>query len=128
MNASVIGAVASVATGVVFLASGASKVSSPQQWRAGAGALGVPWPVARPVPFAEIAVGAVLATLWRRNVVAWVAVAMLVGFTALLALRLAQGRRPVCACFGSWSATPIGVRHLLRNAVFLALAVAAALL
>lgn len=128
MTGDALGAVASVAIGLVFLVSGASKLASPQAWQAGADGLGVPRFAARPVPFAEIAVGAVLAAVWQRSFVAWIAVAMLVAFTALLALRLAQGQRPVCACFGSWSAKPIGVVHILRNAGFLLLALAAALL
>ncbi|MEY4173278.1 MAG: hypothetical protein RI900_443 [Actinomycetota bacterium] len=128
MSRELVGAIASIATGVVFLVSGASKVSSPRAWRAGAEGLGVKWRLAQPVPFVEIAVGAALAVVWQRRFSAWVAVVMLVAFTALLALRLSQGRRPVCACFGSWSAAPIGVRHLVRNAGFLVVALAAALL
>ena len=42
-----------------------------------------------------------------------------------LVLRLAQGRRPPCACFGAWSATPIGWGHVARNAVFAAFAAVA---
>jgi len=128
MSSATLGAVASVVTGLVFLVSGASKLASPQAWRAGATGLGVPWALARPVPFAEVALGAGLAVVWQRGVLAWFAVAMLLAFTALLALRLAQGSRPVCACFGSWSAKPIGARHVVRNAAFLAVALAAALL
>ncbi len=55
-----------------------------------------------------------------------IALAILVVFSALLVLRLAQGRRPPCACFGSWSAKPLGWQHLVRNAVLIALAVVAA--
>lgn len=128
MSAATLGAVASVATGLMFLVSGASKLAAPQAWRAGANDLGVPWLLARPVPGVELVLGAGLAVVWQRGVLAWIAVVLLVAFTALLALRLLQGRRPVCACFGSWSARPIGVRHVARNAGFLALALAAALL
>lgn len=128
MSAATLGAVASVATGLMFLVSGASKLAAPQAWRVGANDLGVPWLLARPVPGVELVLGAGLAVVWQRGVLAWIAVVLLVAFTALLALRLLQGRRPVCACFGSWSARPIGVRHVARNAGFLALALAAALL
>jgi hypothetical protein len=38
---------------------------------------------------------------------------------------LVAGRRPECACFGAWSAKPIGVGHVVRNGVLLALAVLA---
>ena len=65
---------------------------------------------------------------WQRHAVAWCAVAVLAAFTALLGLRLAQGRRPPCACFGSLSTKPIGAGHLVRNALFLVSALAAAIL
>jgi hypothetical protein len=47
---------------------------------------------------------------------------LLVAFTALLMVRLLQGRRPPCACFGALSSKPIGWGNVARNAVFLALA------
>jgi hypothetical protein len=47
---------------------------------------------------------------------------VLLAFTSLLILRLSQGRRPPCACFGAWSAKPIGWRDVARNTAFLALA------
>ncbi len=117
-------AAASVALGAVFLISGVLKVSAPQQWRAQSAGLGVPRPVAAVVPFVELVVGALLVTQIARRLVALVAGALLVGFTSLLVLRLAQGRRPPCACFGAWSSKPIGWNNVVRNAVFLALAAA----
>lgn len=128
MSSATLGAIASVVTGAVFLVSGVSKLASPQSWRAGADGMGVPWALARPVPLVEVGVGAALVVVWQRGALAWLAVAMLLAFTALLALRLSQGSRPVCACFGSWSAQPIGPRHVARNVVFLVVALAAALL
>jgi hypothetical protein len=59
--------------------------------------------------------------------VAAVAAGLLVAFTALLAVRLLQGRRPPCACFGTLSSKPIGWANVARNAVFLALAAVVAL-
>lgn len=128
MSAATLGAIASVVTGVVFLVSGVSKLASPDAWRAGADGMGVPSTLARPVPPVELAVGAALAVAWQRETVAWIAVALLSAFTVLLVLRLSQGSRPVCACFGSWSAKPIGQRHVARNVGFLVVALAAALL
>ena len=90
--------------------------------------MGVAWPLARLVPYVETALGALLLVQLQRHVAAWCAVALFVAFTALLGARLAQGQRPPCACFGSLSAKPIGSGHLARNAVFIAVAVAAALL
>ncbi len=120
-------AAASVVLGAVFLLSGVLKVSSPLQWRAQSADLGVARPVAAVIPFVEVVVGALLVTQVARRVVALVAAALLVGFTALLVLRLAQGRRPPCACFGSWTTKPIGWRDVARNTVLLGLAAVVAL-
>jgi hypothetical protein len=79
------------------------------------------------LPFVEVVLGAMLIVQWHRTAMAIVAAALLAGFTALLALRISQGRRPPCACFGSLSTEPIGGRHLLRNAALFSLAVAAAI-
>jgi len=128
MAAAAWGIAAAVVTGLVFLASSVTKLASPVAWRAQAGELGVPAAVAAAVPYAEAILAAWLLVQWHRAVAGWVAVGVLLVFTALLAVRLAQGRRPPCACFGSWSAKPIGLRHLLRNAAFIAVAVAAAVL
>jgi hypothetical protein len=51
--------------------------------------------------------------------------ATLVLFTALLVRLIARGEHPPCACFGGFSARPIGWGHVARNAVFLGLAVIA---
>jgi uncharacterized membrane protein YphA (DoxX/SURF4 family) len=113
---------ASVVLGAVFVVSGVSKVSAPQQWRSHAAGIGVPRFVAAVVPFIELVVGALLVAQIARRVVAVVAGAVLLAFTSLLVLRLSQGRRPPCACFGHWSTKPIGWGDVLRNAVFVALA------
>ena len=52
---------------------------------------------------------------------------MLVAFTALIGVALAHGRHPPCACFGAWSAKPIGAGHLVRNAALIVLALLALL-
>jgi hypothetical protein len=59
-----------------------------------------------------------------RRAVAIAAAALLVAFTALLIVRLSQGRRPPCACFGSLSSKPIGWIDVARNTLLLAIAVA----
>jgi hypothetical protein len=64
--------------------------------------------------------------VWR-PVVALAAGAMLLVFTVLLVVRLAQGRRPPCACFGAWSTRPVGPGSVVRNVVLIALALIAAL-
>lgn len=111
-----------VLLGAVFLASGVMKVASPRQWRAQSAGLGVPGAVATVVPFTELVVGALLVAQIARRPVAAVAAGLLVAFSALLVVRLLQGRRPPCACFGAWSSKPIGWGNVARNAVFLGLA------
>ncbi len=128
MTSHSIALVAAVVTAAVLLVSGVSKVASPVPWKASLAGLGLPSWLATPVPMVELAVGALLLAQWRRAAMGWVAVALLVAFTALLAARLAQGQRPPCACFGSLSTKPIGVGHLVRNGVFIAVALLAALL
>lgn len=128
MSASAWGAVASVAVATVFLLAAVTKLARPAAWRAQSGDLGVPWPVAAVVPYVEAVIGALLLVQFQRQVVAWCAVAVLVSFTAVLLVRLAQGQHPPCACFGSWSAAPIGAVSIVRNLVFIAVAVAAAML
>lgn len=114
--------VASLVLGAVFIVSGVAKVAAPQQWRAQSADIGVPRLVAAVVPFVELLVGALLVAQIARRPVAIVAGAILLAFTSLLVLRLSQGRRPPCACFGHWSTKPIGWGDVVRNAVFLALA------
>jgi uncharacterized membrane protein YphA (DoxX/SURF4 family) len=123
---SAIGAAAGVAVGAALLAAGAAKLARPA-WVRDAAALGVPNWLARPVPVVELAVGAGLVTGVARRPLAWVALALLVAFSALLARSVAAGRRPVCACFGGWSAKPIGPGALVRNGALAVLSLVAAL-
>jgi uncharacterized membrane protein YphA (DoxX/SURF4 family) len=123
----VAGVVAAVVLGAAFVLAGASKLAAGEQWPAQARDLGAPGPVIPLVPWVELVIGALLVVQFARTVTAVVALVVLVVFTGLLVLRLAQGRRPPCACFGAWSATPIGPRHVARNVVLMALAVVAAI-
>lgn len=113
------------ALGLVFLVAGGSKVAAGRRWPAQAAGLGVPRSLAPLVPWAELVIGALtFAGVWRP----WPAVAALValvGFTTVIGWQLAHGRRPACACFGAWSVAPLGARHVVRNAAFIALAAAA---
>lgn len=122
------GVVASLVVATVLLLAGVSKLAQPVQWQAQATGLGVARPVALVVPFGEVALGACLVVQLQRHLMAWLAVALFSAFTALLALRLAQGKRPPCACFGSLTSRPIGLGHLARNALFIGLAFLAATL
>ena len=123
--------VAAVVLGAVFLTSAITKFAHPTQWRTQAGELVLGSPTQRrgfdAVPVVEAVLGALLVVGWRRTAVAFVAGAVLIAFTGLLVVRLLQGRRPPCACFGSLSAKPIGWSSVARNLVLIALAGVAAL-
>ncbi len=114
---------ASLLLGAVFLLSGILKVSAPREWRTQSAALGVPGFLAVVVPIVELLIGALLVAQIGRRPAALCAGALLVAFTGLLVVRLCQGRRPPCACFGALSTKPIGWGDVARNAGFLAIAV-----
>jgi uncharacterized membrane protein YphA (DoxX/SURF4 family) len=121
----VIAVVASVVLGVAFVVAGGSKLAAGEQWPAQARGLGAPqWSIPI-VPWMELALGAVLVAQVARRAAAIAALAVLVAFTGLIVMRLREGRHPPCACFGAWSAKPLGVGHVVRNAVLAALAVVA---
>lgn len=124
---STVGVIASVLLGAVFVVAGASKLAAGERWRANARELGAPDVAAVVVPWVELVIGALLIVqLW----VPWPALAaavMLIAFSVLLAVRMSDDDRPSCACFGQWSATPIGRGHLARNAALLVLAAVATL-
>lgn len=128
MTRSAWGIAAAAAVAAVLLLAGVLKLARPAEWRAQATGLGVPRLLANVVPFVEIGLGAGLLVQWQRHGVAWAAAGLFAAFTALLGLRVVQGQRPPCACFGSLSSRPIGAAHFVRNAVFIALAVLAATL
>jgi len=122
-----VGTAAAVVVAAVLLLAGVLKLARPAEWRAQAAGLGVPAVVANVVPFVEIGLGAALVVQWQRHLLAWAAAALFGAFSVLLVVRLAQGKRPPCACFGALSSRPIGAAHLARNAVFIAVAVLAAI-
>lgn len=119
---SVVSLVASIVVGVAFLVAGGSKLAAGPAWPAQASALGAPAVAAPVLPWVELAIGSALVLQLGQPIAAIAASLLLVAFTGLIALRLSQGRRPTCACFGAWSAKPIGASHLLRNAALLVLA------
>jgi uncharacterized membrane protein YphA (DoxX/SURF4 family) len=118
--------VAGVVLGAVLLLSGAAKLAAGPRWAAQAEALGSPAIAVPVLPWLEVGLGALLITGVWRPVVAVVAAALLASFTVLLVLRLVQGRRPPCACFGAWSTRPVGFGSVARNVVLIALALLAA--
>lgn len=122
------GLVSSIIVAGVLLVAGVLKLARPAEWYSDAAGMGVPKAVATPVPYLEVVVGALLLVQLQRSLFSWAAVALFAAFTLLLMVRLAQGKRPHCACFGSLSASPIGARHVARNVAFIALAACSALL
>jgi uncharacterized membrane protein YphA (DoxX/SURF4 family) len=117
--------VSSVLLGVAFLVAGGSKIAAGDQWPEQAGGLGAPAFVIPVLPWCEIALGALLVVQVAPVVTALVALAVLVTFTVLIVRRLAEGRHPPCACFGAWSAKPLGRGHVVRNGLLMVLAVVA---
>jgi uncharacterized membrane protein YphA (DoxX/SURF4 family) len=122
-----LGVVCSVIVGVAFVVAGASKLAAGPQWPAEARGLRAPAAAIPVVPWFEIALGAVLIVHLAPVAAALVALATLVAFTALILARLAAGEHPPCACFGRWSAAPLGRGHVVRNAALSMLALIAAL-
>lgn len=122
---SAVGLVASVLLGVVFLVSGGSKIAAGPAWPEQAAGLGAPSIVVPVLPWVEIVLGAILVMQVAPVAAAATALVVLAAFTALIIRRLAQGRHPPCACFGAWSAKPLGAGHVVRNAVFMVLGVLA---
>ena len=115
---------AALALGLVFLASGALKIRDPS-WPEAARVLGAPSPIIPLIAPLELGLGALLVVGLTRRPVAIGAFALLVVFTAVLLKAIRAGDRPVCACFGVFSARPIGAGPVIRNVVLLVLAGAA---
>jgi hypothetical protein len=122
---STVALVASVALGLAFLVAGGSKLAAGESWPVQARELGAPTVAIPTLPWVEMVTGAALVFQLGRPVPAVAAIVLLAAFTGLIGWRLAQGRRPVCACFGAWSATPIGPVHLARNAALMVLGILA---
>jgi uncharacterized membrane protein YphA (DoxX/SURF4 family) len=119
--------VASVLLGIAFVVAGASKLAARDVWPTQAVGLGTPFFLVPYVPWVELAVGAALIAQVAKPIPQFVAIILLLLFSALISKRLSQGRHPPCACFGAWSAKPIGPEHLLRNLGLLVLGVVALL-
>jgi uncharacterized membrane protein YphA (DoxX/SURF4 family) len=121
----VVSLIASVLLGIAFVVAGASKLAAREAWPAQALGLGAPFFLVPYVPWVELAVGATLIAQVAEPVPALAAIMLLLLFSLLIAKRLSEGERPACACFGAWSAKPIGLEHLVRNAGLLVLGVLA---
>ncbi len=123
---SLVSSVAAVIVGVAFVLAGGSKLAARESWPMQARGLGAPRWVIPFVPWVELVIGALLIVHLIQPLPALAALVLLVVFTVLIGRKLAAGERPACACFGAWSAAPIGRGHILRNAALAALAFLAA--
>lgn len=117
--------IASILLGLTFVVAGGAKIAAGPSWPVHVRDLGVPMVVAPVLPWVELLVGAALVAQLLQPLAAWAAIGLTMAFTLLIVRRLSQGRRPVCACFGAWSAKPIGRGHLIRNGLMLVLGVLA---
>lgn len=124
---SLVSSIAAIAVGMAFVLAGASKLASGGSWPSQAAGLGAPRWTIPVVPWLELALGALLVVQLLRVPVAIAALLLLVVFTVLILHKLRRGEHPPCACFGAWSATPIGWGHVARNVALMALAVVAAI-
>jgi hypothetical protein len=115
--------IASVLLGVAFLVAGGSKLAAGPTWPEQARGLGAPAMAVPALPWLELALGAVLVVQLAPVAAGTLSLVLLGAFTALIVRRLAQGRHPPCACFGAWSARPLGWGHVARNLALAALAV-----
>jgi hypothetical protein len=116
------GVAARAIVGLVLLAAGALKASD-KGWRAAAAGFGLPGPAAVVLPWVEVVIGALLVAQAGRRATAGLALALLVGFTVVIAVRLRRGDAPPCACFGALSRSSVTNRTVGRNLVLVALAV-----
>lgn len=113
--------IASLLVGTALLVSGGSKIASGSAWYEDARQLGAPEPTIPVLPWVELVLGAALITQLAPRAMALAALLLMLAFTALIVRRLAAGEHPPCACFGAWSAAPLGWWHVVRNAVLVVL-------
>jgi uncharacterized membrane protein YphA (DoxX/SURF4 family) len=110
---------------VAFVVAAVTKLVDLRIWRQQARGLGAPSWIVPFVPPVELLAGALLVGQVARRPVAAAALVMLVAFSAVIVVNLRAGRRPPCACFGAWSARPIGWNSVARNLLLMVLAAVA---
>jgi uncharacterized membrane protein YphA (DoxX/SURF4 family) len=122
-----VGIVAGILLGLAFVWAGIAKLLDGPAWPKQAADMGVSRPIALFVPYVEIVIGVLTASRLFSPWPAVAALALLVAFTAVILLRLADGSRPPCACFGSRSKRPLGAIHVVRNIALIGVALVAIL-
>lgn len=122
--------------GVVFLFSSVSKLSGRRAYSAFVTSVRelalLPAPAAASVAvvvvIAELAIWVLLAVPLPVTATGgfMISALLLTAFATGIALSVTRGARVLCRCFGA-STTPLGLRHVIRNAVLAAVALAGAL-
>ena len=111
---------------LVFAGAGVGKLTDREGSRDEVAAFGVPvalaTPVARTLPFVEIAVAVAIAVPVTSRWGAVAGLGLLLLYTAAVAVNMLLGRKPECRCFGAIYAMPIGWKALVRNLLFSAAA------
>jgi uncharacterized membrane protein YphA (DoxX/SURF4 family) len=123
--------IARLALAAVFAIAGLSKLVSRRPLRTSLSAFGLPRQLVTPVsvalPLAELVVAGLLVPASTAQAAAWVALGLLVVFSAVIARALSRHERPDCNCFGRAYSAPIGPETLVRNGCLSALAATVAI-
>jgi len=110
----------------VFLVAGIAKLADRRGTRQAVADFGAPERVAGPLalvlPIAELTVAALLLPAATAIVGAIAALALLLLFSAAIAVNLARGRAPDCHCFGQLHSAPASWKTLARNGVLAGIA------
>jgi hypothetical protein len=119
--------VARVTLAAAFGLSAATKLAAPAEFARGMRAFGIPaaGAVARALPPVEAALAVVLVAVQGSAWPAYLAIAVLVAFTAAVVANLAGGDPAPCPCFGppGAGARPVSAATVARNGALIALAV-----
>ena len=109
----------------VFVYAGVAKFATFENWTFQARALGAPDPFVVLVPLAEIAFAVLLVGGWWFDQTIAASLILLVSFTILLLVRLRDPERLPCSCFGATSQRPMSWLDVARNAILMAVLIAA---
>ena len=109
----------------VFVYAGVAKFATFENWTFQARALCAPDPFVVLVPLAEIALAVLLVGGWWFDQTIAASLILLVSFTILLLVRLRDPERLPCSCFGATSQRPMSWLDVARNAILMAVLIAA---
>jgi uncharacterized membrane protein YphA (DoxX/SURF4 family) len=110
---------------ILFGLAGLMKLANRDDTARSFAGLGLPAPraLAWVLPFVEMGLSSVI--LVTPSVGGWLAVALLIAFSAVLARAIARGSGAPCACFGSARRAPVSTTEIVRNAMLAAVAIVA---